>query len=961
MDMTFWTQETRYGLFYQADKDAKKYRPDILVVFVHGILGTPAETWSDTPQWLSERLGSNVNILNFSYAAGLWQKASVPQASSDLKTCLETAFGDYQFFIFITHSTGGLVVKHMLNQAFNDISKQIDADEFSFSGNPSLWFKTRRVVNIAVPHNGGDPSLTNVGQVAYKYAYFLASPFLKFIRTITQGAADVGKNEIIETLRHNNPWLIELHEESERALLYSKQNSMLYPSSFDIMAGSDIAVPTSSIAGKQVTFRGNHDSVKIPDHPKGPIMDILESQVRDYSGDNYYLVLHSCAIARKLDSLNQALGTASLIGESTQSNKNSGSQQVVFDSLYARLKNNHNFSHQLLLTGSGGTGKSTVMRQLLMQLSFDYLMNPGPEEIIPFSVPLQMMSGQEIDSDLSWDSIWQWHERWVNELFPNSGFLSTKLISRFNTQASCILFDGLDEFLALHNDISSVHVLNIFKKAVKQYRNNAKFSILTVCRSSLPGVEKYANSSKDIYEVSRMDMEQAAKAFPLCSKWLKYVEDQDLLDVVLTPLILSSLDDMPGIDGSPLNATHIIGQSIDSILKKSSLEGAQLKDGTEVTREHLLIALMLIAWTFFKNTLGEVSLNRMRSEAKIIAAEWGDYLSGHNLKDENESLHTSLALLNDDYFISSLIQRTIFINTGHNKVRFSNRQWQDYLIALYFKQCLTLGNVDDFGETAFNPVIYKMAGELMSEDIITEPMVERALYRWRETGNSSIVGDILAFISWNTVAIEPAAVRLFLSETGNYSEITRIILLAGFGYRGLVNSPNDKSAKDIRTALIPLIKIMADCEMCPIGDRIASSIAWCYLREYAEKFNIEIADLPWPELRFNEDGQKIALHAMCKEVNGKFQLNKYAKSLQLAFLSAVKQAQTNPQLLIRSMHYLYFLVIAKKFGAHVIELNEGIDEFLSDDSKLATMLKEDGALPELNLMFEHFKALENTP
>ncbi|ORU92277.1 MAG: hypothetical protein A6F70_02445 [Cycloclasticus sp. symbiont of Bathymodiolus heckerae] len=571
-----------------------------------------------------------------------------------------------------------------------------------------------------------------------------------------------------------------------------------------------------------------------------------------------------------------------------------------------------------------------------------------------------MMSGPEVNADLSWDNLWRWHENWVNELFPSRDFKSTKVTPSFDTQATCILFDGLDEFLALHNEISSDHILNILHGAAKRYRHNAKFSILTVCRSSLPGVERYANSNKNIYEVSRLTVDEAKEAFPICNTWLNYVQDKDLLDVVLTPLILSSLDDMAGLDSHDLNATYIIGRSIDSILRKSSLEGAKLVDGTVISREHLLIALMLVAWVFFRKALGEISLNQMRSEIKGIANEWALYLESNHLEDENEQLKTSLALLNEEYFIKGLVQRTLFITTGQRKVRFSNRQWHDYLIALYFKQCLVLGNVDDFGVTAFNPVIYKMAGELMAGDIITESMAKRAITRWNETGDSSIVGDILAFISWTTVAIEPAAVRMFLSEAGNYSEITRIVLLAGFGYRGLEDLPHDRSSKDIRNALLPLLKIMADCDMCPIGDRIASSIAWCYLSAYAKKFNVEMIDQPWPELRFNEDGQKLALSAMCKKANNQYQLTKYTKSLQIAFLSAVKQAQTKPSLLIRSMHYLYFLVIAKKFGAHVIELNDGLDDLLNENSQLAKMLDSECAIPELKLMFKHFQELEKT-
>jgi len=960
--MSFWNQETRYGLFHQADKNEKRYRPDVLVIFVHGIFGDPAETWEETPKWLSERIGSNVNILNFSYAAGLWQKSSVPQASNDLKTCIEAAYSNYNFFIFITHSTGGLVVKHMLNQSYAEITEQIENGAFSYEESQSIWLKTRRVVNIAVPHLGGDPSLTSIGQIAYKYIYKLAKPLLKLVRLLTQGAADVGRNEIIDTLRHGNPWLLEQHEKSEQNLANSKQRQLPHPTSFDIIAGSDVAVPTTSIAGKQLTFRGNHDTVKIPDHKSGPIMDILVTQVSDFSGQNYYLVVHAGAIARKLDSLTRELNTSQLIGEKGHRGKNKGSQQAIFDSIYPRFHNKSaNTPHQLLLTGSGGSGKSTVMRELIQQLSLDYLINPGPQQVIPFSVPLQMLSSPSIKTGFDWDDIWKWHERWVNELFPTRNFRSTKVVPTFDTQAVCILFDGLDEFLALHNEVSASHILGIFKTALKRYRHNPNFSLLTVCRSSLPGVEAFANTHKDIYEVERLTIDEAKSAFPVCGTWLDYVQDKKLLDVVLTPLILSSLDDMPGINGSDLNATHIIGRSIESILRKSSLEGTTLPDGSIVSREHLLIALMLVAWVFFRRALGEISLNQMQIEVQRIANEWEVFLESSSLDAENEQLKTSLALLNDEYFIKSLIQRTLFITTGQNKVRFSNRQWHDYLIALYFKQCLTLGHVDDFGETAFNPVIYKMAGEIMQDDIITEEMANNALNRWKATDKSSIVGDILAFVSWTTVSIEPSAVRLLLSEAANYSEITRIVLVSGLGYRGLENAPNDRSAKDIRNALLPMIRLMADCDMCPIGDRVASSIAWCYLRAYSDKFNVEMSDCPWPDLRFNEEGQKIAIGTMCTEVNGNYQLDKFTKSLQIAFLSAIKHAGDSPTLLIRSVHYLYFLVVAKKFGAHVIELNDGLESLLDESSELAILLKTNKAIPELNLMFEHFQELENTP
>ncbi|MEW5010122.1 MAG: hypothetical protein RPR28_06870 [Cycloclasticus sp.] len=957
--MEFWNQKTRYGLFHQADTNKPTYRPDMLLVFVHGIFGAPEETWAETPLWLSERLGSRLDILNFSYAAGLWQKSSIASASSDLKTCLESAYADYNFLIFITHSSGGLVVKHMLNQSFDDVSSQLDNGNFSFADSSALWLKTRRVINIAVPHQGSDPGLSRLAQSSYQYVYWLAKPLLSLLRGITQGAADVGKNEIIGCLRYQHPYLLALQEDNQRAVVSSQKNKLLYPSFFDIIGNADTAVANTELSGKRATLRGNHDSIKVPDHRDGPIMDVLVSQVEDFCGANYFLLLHAFESCKKLDSLNQQLGTPQLIGDDEQQ-PNSGSQSDTFNHLYQRFGPQKNRSpRQLLLTGSGGVGKSTVMRALLWQLSIDYLINPGQKQTVPLTIPLQMLSADDISGGLSWDKLWLWHENWISELLPNSAFKSSKITACFEQQAICVVFDGLDEFLALHHEINSSQLLNIFDTAMQRYRHNQNFSILTVCRNSLAEVNDFASHSGDIYRLSPLTLEQAIDSFPVCSKWLNHLQDKGLLEVVLTPLILSTLDEeMDCSAKQPVNTSHILRQSIDSILRKSSLTTLTLADGRKVKQSHLLLILTLIAWTFFKNALGEISLSRMRNEVQRIAKQWTAHLHTQQLEEEYANLKTSLSLLDDPQLIAGLVQRSLFVTTGHNKIRFSNRQWHDYLVALYFKQCLLLGYLDEFAETAFNPTIYTIAGELMHRDTISEPMVQHAITRWQATGKASIVSDMLAFISWTTVAIEPAAVRLLLSQTAHYNEITRIILLSSLGYRGLESSADDRSAKDIRAALLPTLRIIANCETCPIGDRIASSLAWCYLRAYAVKFGLPMIDKPWPDLRFNDDGQKTALSAMFTEVDGKFALNKYTKSLQIAFLSAVKHAQKNPDLLIRSMHYLYFLVIAKKFGAHVIELNDGLDELLSEQSYLARMLAEHASIPELAQLFQHFQTLD---
>lgn len=138
-------------LLHPAPTAAAQHESDFDIVFVHGIAGHPIHTWEsvDGSVWPQEWLPKyfpNARMLTVSHNTALtkWSVKSRPleELARELVDKLALANVGAKPIVFVTHSFGGIILKHMLRYA-ND-------------RDPQLLDKLRGVVFYSVPHRGAD-------------------------------------------------------------------------------------------------------------------------------------------------------------------------------------------------------------------------------------------------------------------------------------------------------------------------------------------------------------------------------------------------------------------------------------------------------------------------------------------------------------------------------------------------------------------------------------------------------------------------------------------------------------------------------------------------------------------------------------------------------------------------------------------------------------------------------------
>lgn len=954
----FWDTKSRYGIVHKSpDPTSGK---GSLLIFVHGLFGDSRHTWGNMPAWVMETAGAEMDVISFAYPTTILQRCGVALAADDLRTWLETEFAGYRYLLFVTHSTGGLVVKQMLRQAFPLVQTRIKDGRFDYGTSNSVWMRTRRVIHIAVPHTGGDPFVTALTKFTYLGLYCLIAPLLKFLRFVSQGKWDLGKNQILLDLRWKNPWLLALEEEFVDQQRSAAADDLPYPVVHDLYAKSDLSVPVAADSGqRELYFRGTHKTVKVPNRPGDPIIVIVAEQIRPYLA-TLPLTIVDRVLAR-IAEVDKATSTESLIDGSKDvldddhpitiaTGGPSGSQAEVCDRVIEAVRAGAERPYQMVVTGVAGVGKSTVMRKITWRLGRNYLSAPMEGNPLPFFIPMQQITLTHSSNDnYSWETLWRWWINWAQSMYPDSRLDLKWLEQQFHSEATVIILDGLDDFLVNHPMIGLSTLVSILREAANRYANNTRFSFVIGIRSGFHGLERLATGPKDIFEVLRLSTGQARQRFPACKQWLASIKDPGLLDFVLTPLILSNYEPDPNYTSDPqlLTQTTVMDQTLRTVLRRSNLIGVQTTGGGIAEIDHLLLALTLISWLLFYRHRGEIDMQRLRIEAGECGRQWKTFLENHPLANEARDILMGIGLVEHPDTCAAILKRTVFVASGPDMYRFSHRNWQEFLLAQYFVLCLKWGYIQDFGVIAFNSHIYRMAGDTFGDAPLSETRMENVIAAWKETRNTYITGNVIAFLAWTRTAIDTRALQCLLDELPGFEALSRVVLIAGLGYRVLVNADDDRSVADLRRTLFPKLQKFADPRLTPVDDPVASSLAWCYQKAFAEKFSMPAPESPWPGIGFDDQETRKALPMICTVSGGELILDERSRSLQLAFLVPILDAYDDCKLTIRALHYLYYLVVARKHGVHVFELSQELPQILAKGGQFEQIVKSFHLVPEV--------------
>ena len=101
-----------------------------------------------------------------------------------------------------------------------------------------------------------------------------------------------------------------------------------------------------------------------------------------------------------------------------------------------------------------------------------------------------------------------------------------------------------------------------------------------------------------------------------------------------------------------------------------------------------------------------------------------------------------------------------------------------------------------------------------------------------------------------------------------------------------------------------------------------SSTTIAIRRTFAGLFGLTPPVVPWPRIGFADAETEVALPMVCSACDGRVVLDARSRSLQLAFLIPIVDAYHDSKVAIRALHYLYYLVVARKHGVHVFELSQ---------------------------------------
>lgn len=771
------------------------YDPELLIVFLHGFQGHFRATWAASKDARGEEPHSSsrsligfvsnafatdgpdaidFDVLSFDYPSRLWEKADYRLAARELRQYLSLAeFRRYRHIVFVVHSTGGLIVKELLLQDADAVERARAAGYLHPTDLDRLIFRTRRIVNLGVPHSGASATA--------RAALTIVSPMVALVGGLCTvaasvwNAAEVGRGTRLGFCRlaFQLTWgssHLRTQETKYRALLKTLDDLQApRPVSIDYVSLQDNAIhrerpdytadPAHSGSGQYddatvLTLRDTHVRFKQPRGPSDYVVKIVVGQIRAAANRLPLAIADEAVHGAALVDL--AYKDGRLVpptegeppGYSQDDDRRAtdgswlGTQHDVFNDLQRRTQASTNGFTAHLVTGAAGVGKSFVLRRLASTSCARFLRTaemsacPLTAPIFLFKVPDAELDQLDEGAPL-WPMVSRWWCDWVTKRLakraarlghswtPNITWVWLEQMLR--QSSTLVILDGLDDFLARNPRVHLRHVRDL----LSTLRKECEAAQLTVVLGARSSVSAATLVSPDcVLEIARLgdrDLDWFADQYSTSARadanavraLLRGSNTTDTRRALVTPLLLKKvLPRAAQLTAADMTTLAAVMEQVLRVNIEHSWADSAEELATRPTVAECMDALSLIGHVYFDGHMVDASPSELVARCVDLVRGWELHSAATQGGPQSHTALRGYRWACDERFVHDILRRSVFFEVSD---RFRvHREWEEFLAARYLAQATACQYVDAFFSRGCVTRMYFIVGDLIRKGMAVQ-------------------------------------------------------------------------------------------------------------------------------------------------------------------------------------------------------------------------------------------------
>ena len=848
---SFWTAfDQPHKRLHRADRNAANYRPDVLLLFVS--VGSNTSAWNTLPNEVLSTANIDIDVLSVEYPESKPTGKKTGAAAADLRTLFSTTFANYGHVWIVLRNADAIVKRCLLVDAAD-----MPACSTTKVLSDSLTCRCRGIVSVSKHRLGRS------GELA------ISDAFDKHLRHCD-----------LEGLP--TP---ELHH-FPSAVLDGQENEAVRNTTGQAQGASErsgLPRPVTAYLAEHVSVFRSYGAVAIARQTISRAC-ALDSQVHRLFGEQQL----SANVAELLPA--------------------GDSQSALLQRLIEAARASTPQSLRVI-TGTAGVGKSVLLRMVARRLASVWLRGTTNAPL-PLFFPLGQFKLNS--SDANPQNVWkllvhEWAE-WVNDLLLShatddernrSELLSISnqwVYNQLRHYSTTLILDGVDEFMLNHPYLSLTDFASLLRFIRTQFCENTQLLTVVAIRSTARDLTLIAELESQVLTLRRMSLSEASVIFPSAMNRVRPASDAAVQQLLLTPLILSSLEESP-LQLNPeayLNRAALIHAGLVAIV--ALLRRAW--SGRPYSTTAWIDALSLVAWLHYRELRGDIDDNYVEDASTRVVENW----TRDSCNEAKMEVVAGFRSLLEPESRSTLLRHSVFFPIRDNSYRFKHKEWGDYLVSRYAVLCIRHGQFDELSIRALNHDIYIMAGQQLQEGDTDQRIVHALVERSSTDGRFLILGNFAQMLgdSFAPVTADVLDQEIF-SRLELFPIVVRFALLSALSSRVLIHDKRDSWSTHIRSVLMRVLSKHAYDEQ---ESALVKSMSWCFLKAMTN------TNTPWPELWHSEKESLETLSVIANRVGDRFIVDERQRSIQAAFMRIQYYALEIPSRVISTIHYLYPLVLA---------------------------------------------------